>query len=219
MTSGTRAVGVAVSADGRSDDDPPARATVAAAVVRTDRVVDGLSFSTCTVGGVDATAAVVDCLRRLDRPDARHVLLAGVAPAWFNVIDCRRVYEATDRPVTAVSFEASDGLAPHLREHFDGEARRRRLAVYDSLPERRPLSLGGDGGGGGDPDESDLWLRAVGVDAVTAERVVAAHTPDGQGRPEPLRVARLAARAGRSYVARRGGAGPSPATESPDDSL
>ncbi|WP_348612690.1 DUF99 family protein [Halobaculum rarum] len=210
MKSGTRALGVAVSADGRSDADPPARATVAAAAVRADRVVDGLSFSTCTVGGSDATAAVVDCIDRLGRPDVRHVLLAGVAPAWFNLIDCRRVHEAAERPVIAVSFEASSGLEPHLREHFTGEALDRRLAVYESLPEREPVTLAGEatrGGGAVDEpgDEPDLWVRPVGADAAAARRIVAAHTPEGQGRPEPLRVARLAARAGRSYAERRAG--------------
>lgn len=217
MKSGTRALGVAISADGRSDADPPARATVAAAVVRADRVVDGLSFSTCTVDGSDATAAVVDCVKRLGRPDARHVLLAGVAPAWFNLIDLRRVHEAVERPVIAVSFEASSGLGPHLREHFSGEALDRRLAVYESLPEREPLSLDGGGvgeDGAGDEGGPDLWIRPVGVDATTAREVVAAHTPDGQGRPEPLRVARLAARAGRSYVGRRTGTASSTASTS-----
>ena len=226
MKSGTRALGVAISADGRSDADPPARATVAAAVVRADRVVDGLAFSTCTVGGSDATAAVVDCIDRLGRPDARHVLLAGVAPAWFNLIDCRRVHEAADRPVIAVSFEASPGLEPHLREHFTGDALDRRLAVYESLPEREPVRLAAEatrGGGGIDEpgDEPDVWIRPVGVDAAGARRVVAAHTPESQGRPEPLRVARLAARAGRSYAERRAGtsssAGPTSASEDARD--
>lgn len=227
MSPGTRALGVAVSADGRSDEDPPARATVAAAVVRADRVVDGLSFSTCTVGGSDATAAVVDCVDRLGRPDARHLLLAGVAPAWFNLIDLRRVHEAADRPVLAVSFEASAGLEPHVREHFSGEALDRRLAVYESLPEREPLSLDADevgvGDGSGDDDrtderEPDLWVRPVGVDVAAARRIVAAHTPDGQGRPEPLRVARLAARAGRSYADRRtDGSRSAPPDSTPND--
>jgi endonuclease V-like protein UPF0215 family len=210
VKSGTRALGVAVSAGGRSDADPPARATVAAAVVRADRVVDGLTFSTCTVGGSDATAAVVDCTRRLGRPDARHVLLAGVAPAWFNLIDCRRVHEAVDRPVVAVSFEASAGLEPHLREHFTGEAFDRRLAVYESLPEREPVRLDSPDDRTGDragDDGPELWMRRIGVDTATARRIVATHTPEGQGRPEPLRVARLAARAGRSHRERERGHG------------
>lgn len=222
MKPGTRALGVAVSASGRRGDDRPARATVAAAVVRADRVVDGLSFSTCTVGGTDATDAVVAAVERLDRADVRHVLLAGVAPAWFNLIDVGRVRDAADRPVVAVSFEASDGLGPHLREHFTGDALARRRAVYEALPERVPLRLdgsrsegdaadataaGGDSASDGEePDDVDLWIRAVGVAEKEARRIVRAHTPEGRRTPEPLRVAKLAARAGRSYVDRAGDA-------------
>ncbi|MFC7097792.1 DUF99 family protein [Halobaculum marinum] len=202
MTPGSRALGVAVSAS--DGDDGPAHATVAGAVVRADRVVDGLSFSTCSVGGTDATAAMIDCWERLAREDVRHLLVAGVAPAWFNVVDLAAVHEATDRPVVAVAFEASDGLEPHLRAHFDGAALDARLATYRSLPDRHPVVLNPDDGEGEAGDdggaEPDLCVRAVGVDDAEARRVVRAHTPEGRRRPEPLRVAKLAARAGRSYL-------------------
>lgn len=205
MKSGTRALGVAVSSSDRTTTSSD-RATVAGAVVRVDRVVDGASFATCTVGGTDATDAVIACVERLDREDVRHLLLAGVAPAWFNVVDLNAVHTATDRPVLAVSFEASEGLEPHIREHFEGEARERRLATYESLPERVAIHLGdddGNDGGNADADAApELWVRAVGVDDATARRVVRAHLPDGQGRPEPLRVARMLARAGRGYADR-----------------
>ncbi|UIP00668.1 DUF99 family protein [Halobaculum sp. CBA1158] len=210
MKSGTRALGIAVSStDGASADAETeasdgveigtATATVAGAVVRVDRAVDGLAFSTCSIGGTDATAAVIDCFDRLDREDVRHLLIAGVAPAWFNVVDLAAVRAATDRPVVAVSFEASDGLAPTLREQFSGGALARRLATYESLPERVPVRLDSDGD---DPTAvaPDLWVRAVGVDGERARRLVRAHTPAGRRRPEPLRVARVAARAGRSYL-------------------
>ncbi|MFC7136252.1 DUF99 family protein [Halobaculum litoreum] len=202
MTPGTRALGVAVSAsDGAG---APEHATVAGAVVRRDRAVDGLSFSTCTVGGTDATDAVVDCWRRLDREDVRYLLVAGVAPAWFNVVDLAAVRAAVGRPVLAVSFEASAGLEPHLREHFAGEALDRRLAAYRSLPDRLPVRLDdaadADATDGAGDDEPDLWVRAVGVDGAEARRLVRAHTPAGRRRPEPLRVAKVAARAGRSYL-------------------
>jgi len=204
---GTRALGVAVSA---SDRDDPTRATVAGAVVGADRTVDGLSFSTCTVGGTDATAAVIDCLDRLGREDVRHLLIAGVAPAWFNVIDLARVHGAADRPVLAASFEAGDDLASPLREQFAGDELDRRLATYASLPDRVPVHLGrpddaegvADDGSGGADAEPELWVRAVGTDVDEARRIVRAHTPDGRTRPEPLRVAAVAARAGRSYADR-----------------
>jgi hypothetical protein len=177
---GARAVGGADSyADGAT------RSTVAAAVVRADRAVDGLAFGTVAVGGTDATDRLLALVSRLDRPDARYLLLAGIAPAWFNVVDLRRLAEGTDRPVLSVSFEESAGLAPALREQFTGEALAARLDVYERLPERRPVEVNGE----------RLFVRATGPDADDPEAVVRAFTPEG-GRPEPLRVARTAARAG-----------------------
>ncbi|MGB9964666.1 DUF99 family protein [Halobacterium hubeiense] len=175
MKSGTRALGVAESYRGDAS-------TFAGAVVRASRVADGFSISDCTVGGLDSTAAVVDCYRQLDREDVRYVFVSGVAPAWFNVVDLRDVHEAVSRPVLSVSFEASEGLADAIEREFSGEARDRRLAVYERQPDREPVSVNGE----------RVFVRAVGCE--DPAEVVRAFTPEG-GRPEPLRVARLAARA------------------------
>lgn len=130
------------------------------------------------------TAAVTDLWRHLDRPDVRHVLVAGVALAWYNVVDLRALHEAVERPVVAVTFEESEGLEDPLRETFSGDALDARLAAYERLPDRHPVGVGDD----------RLFVRSAGVDPDEAAAVVRAHTPEG-GRPEPLRVARLAARA------------------------
>jgi endonuclease V-like protein UPF0215 family len=180
---GTRALGVAESYAGTGGDS-----TLCGAVVRADRVVDGVAFGTCTVGGTDATDAVRALAGRLDRPDVRYVLVAGVAPAWFNVLDVRALAESLDRPVVSVSFEASPGLASAIEREFDGAARADRLETYRRQPDRLERRVGGE----------RLFVRAAGVDAERAGDVVAAFTPEG-GRPEPLRVARLCARAGRAY--------------------
>lgn len=177
MKAGTRALGIAESY--RSETS-----TLAGAVTRASRVVDGFAFSTCTVGGDDATDAMVDLYERLDREDVRYVLVAGVAPAWYNLVDLHAIHEVTDRPVVAVTFERSSGLEASLREAFDGDALAWRLDAYEALPPRRPLDAGDD----------TVFVRSVGVDDDEADEVVRAFTPEG-GRPEPLRVARLAARA------------------------
>ncbi|QPV64663.1 DUF99 family protein [Halosimplex litoreum] len=177
MKRGVRAIGVAESY--RTE-----HSTLAAAVVRASRVVDGLAFDTCTVGGTDATETVVSLVDRLGREDARYLLLAGIAPAWFNFFDLPTVRERVDRPVLAVAFEDSDGLEPALREAFEGEALDERLAVYRRQPERHPVDL----------DDDTVYVRAAGLGPDEAAEVVRAFTPEG-GRPEPLRVARLAARA------------------------
>lgn len=184
MKPGSRTLGVAVSAG-----DEVAR--LAGAVVRADGPLDGLVYGTCRVGGTDATAAIAALFHRLDREDVQRLLLAGVAPAWFNVVDLDALAEAVDRPVIAVSFESSPGLEPALREHFSGEALAERLAVYRSLPPQHRVAV----------DDHDLFVRAVGVDADRAAEVVRQHTDIG-GRPEPVRVAGIAASAHREAVER-----------------
>ncbi|TQQ83725.1 DUF99 family protein [Halonotius terrestris] len=184
---GSRAVGIAAS-------DGPEHSQLCGAVVRADRAVEDFGFARCTTGGTDATAACVDLLARLERPDAQWILLAGVAPAWFNLIDLDELHAAADRPVIAVSFEASDGLADPLREHFSGEALQRRLATYRALPPRESVSV----------DDAELWVRTVGIDTADAADVLRAFSPDDSDRPEPLRVAQRAARAGRRQAERFG---------------
>jgi len=184
---GSRAVGIAAS-------DGPDYSQLCGAVVRADRVVEDFVFACCTTGGSDATAACCDLLDRLDRPDARWILLAGVAPAWFNLIDLSELHAAADRPVIAVSFEESEGLEAPLREHFSGSALERRLATYRELPPRDPVALG----------DTELWVRTVGIDTDDAAEVLRAFVPDDSERPEPLRVAQRAARAGRQQAERFG---------------
>ncbi|MDZ7700933.1 MAG: DUF99 family protein [Halobacteriales archaeon] len=177
MKPGVRVAGVAESF---TDE----RSTLAAAVVRADRVADGFAFSSCTVGGTDATDRVADLVESLGREDLRAVMVAGIAPAWFNVVDLPAVAERTGLPAVSVSFEASDGLEPALRRAFDGDALDDRLGIYRRQPERRQLAIDGE----------TVWIRSAGLAPDAADELVRAFTPEG-GRPEPLRVARLAARA------------------------
>jgi len=189
---GVRALGVAESYPGSARADEGVRSTLAGAVLRADRVVDGLAFGTCTVGGIDATDAVTRLWADLDRPDVRYLLLAGIAPAWYNLLDLAFLHERIDRPVLAVTFEPSDEpLEGALVREFSGEALETRLETFERLPPRSRLRV----------NDETVFVRWVGCEASEARDVVRAFTPEG-GRPEPLRVARLAARAGRDLVER-----------------
>jgi endonuclease V-like protein UPF0215 family len=175
---GTRALGIAEST-------PDSQSYLAGAVVRVSRVVDGLIFDTCTVGGSDATASICAMVDRLGREDVRYLLVAGIAPAWFNIVDLHAVADHTGLPTIAVSFEASTGLSDAIRSAFDDPATAdERVATYRAQPDRHEYTVNGE----------SVYIRAVGLDADDAVAVVRAFTPEG-GRPEPLRVARLAARA------------------------
>ena len=189
MKPGTRALGVAESYRGTES-------TVAGCVVRADRVVDGFGFATWTVGGTDATPTLVDLVDRLDREDLQYLLVAGIAPAWFNVLDLHRLHDATGLPTVSVSFEASEGLEAAIREAFPGD-HQRRVDTYRAQPPRRPVTVG----------ERRLFVRAVGLEEDRVATVVREFTHAG-GRPEPLRVARLAARAADTFRGRAPGTTP-----------
>ena len=197
MTPPSRTLGVAFS-----DGDRVSR--IAGAICRADGTVDGLAYDACTVGGTDATRAVRSLVTDLGREDVRHVSLAGVAPAWYNLVDLETLQEAIDCPVTAVSYEASDGLEPALREAFDGEALETRLSTYRSLPSRHRVKVPGDAPTTSpttthdDPDPAPLFVRAVGINADRAATVVRSLVRAGFRRPEPLRVAGIAAGAHRA---------------------
>ena len=199
MKAGVRALGIAESYGGTGDrgradrdSNQTTTTTFCGAVVRANRVTDGFVFGTAAVGGTDATRAMRGMVDRLDREDVRYLFVSGIAPAWFNVVDLRALRDAVSRPVLSVSFEESPGLEPALREQFSGDRLDARLSTYRRQPERRPLSVDGE----------TVYVRTVGLDADDADEVVRGFTPEG-GRPEPLRVARLGARAGREWAARR----------------
>lgn len=177
MKPGARALGVAESYRGTES-------TFAGVVTRVDRVVDGFAFGRATVGGSDATTVVCDLFSTLAREDVRYVLIAGIAPAWYNILDLFAINDVVDRPVISVAYEESEGLEEPLRREFSDTDLERRLDRYRRQPARHPLVVG---------DET-VFVRAVGLGIEDARDVVRAFTPEG-GRPEPLRVARLAARA------------------------
>ncbi len=179
MKSGARALGLATSyAPGA------ALATVAGVVVRADRVVDGFVFGELTVGGSDSTATLTTLVDRLERPDVQYVFIAGIAPAQYNILALSAFAEHVGRPTLAIAFEESNGLESAIRSARDGHQRTMALERYRSLPERWPLEV----------NDGHLFIRAVGVDRDEATRIVREFTPTGT-RPEPLRVARQAARA------------------------
>jgi endonuclease V-like protein UPF0215 family len=185
---GVRALGIAESFRGREGTT----STLCGVLTRASRVTDGFVFGSCTVGGTDGTDAVRDLHERLDREDVRYVMLSGIALAWYNVLDLRAIHETVDRPVCSITYEESEnGLEAGLRETFSGPALEERLATYRRQPPRRPIDIGGE----------TLFVRSVGLSEGEEGEMLRAFTPEG-GRPEPLRVARLAARAADQWTSK-----------------
>jgi endonuclease V-like protein UPF0215 family len=173
---GLRALGIAESYSGRE------RSTLAGVVMRKDLLIDGVAFARVTVGGSDATDAVIRLIADLARRDINLLLISGCVIAWYNIIDPAAVQEATGLPVIVATYEESEGLAGEILHHFPGDAG--RLAAYLRLGDRTPISL---------HTGYTLFIRPYGISQGDATKICNDFTHEGRV-PEPLRVARLIAR-------------------------
>ena len=156
---------------------------LAGVVMRADLRVDGLAYARTTVGGDDATEAVLNLYRQLDRTDVNALLLSGLAISWFNIIDQREVWDRIQKPVICLTYEESPGLEDYIREYFpqpEGKLRR-----YAASGERTSVLL---------KTGFEVYARAFGATIEDTRILLNKFTRDGRV-PEPVRVARLAARA------------------------
>ncbi len=156
---------------------------LAGVVMRADLRVDGLAFARATVGGDDATEAVLKIYEDLNRSDVNALLLSGVAVSWFNIIDIQEIFERTGKPLVCLTYEESPGLEKYIREYFpEPEEKLRR---YDRLGMREQLLL---------KTGYEVYVRTLGCSAEEVRILLNKFTLDGRV-PEPVRAARLAARA------------------------
>lgn len=174
---GLRVLGIAESF---SSDN---RSILAGVVMRKDLRVDGFSFETTTVGGMDATDSVVALYRNFYRKDINAVMISGCVISWFNIIDPLRIREETGRPTIVVTYEDSEGIEKDIIHHFPHDEV--RLSCYRALGTRIPHFL---------PTGYTIYMRAYGISDEDAGALCSAFTYDGK-IPEPIRVARLFARA------------------------
>lgn len=173
---GLRVLGIAESFSSRNTS------ILAGVVIRKDLRVDGFSFTSTTVGGMDATDSVLDLYRGLVREDINLIMIGGAVISWYNIIDPLRVFEETGRGTIIVTYENSEGLEEDILRHFPGD--KVRISAYRSLGKRVPVML---------PTGHVLYIRSYGLNEKEAQSVCSDFTYDGR-IPEPIRVARLYAR-------------------------
>lgn len=156
---------------------------LAGVVMRADLRLDGLAYARASVGGDDATGAVLEIYRELDRKDINVILLEGAVISWFNVIDLLEVWQKTGRPLICLTYQDSPGLEGYIREYFPRPED--KLQRYRNLGERSSIRL---------KTGYEVYVRAYGADLKEAAILLNKFTRDGR-KPEPLRLASLAARA------------------------
>lgn len=160
------------------------QSVLAGVVMRSDMIIDGIAFANATVKGDDATDAIIGLYEKLDRTDINFVMIGGLIISMYNIIDPERLWEKLKIPVIGVTFEESEGLDPHIKRVFP-DTWESKLEAYHKLGDREKIRL---------KTGYDVFVRAEGTNGRNAKQALNKFVLQGS-IPEPIRVARLIARA------------------------
>jgi endonuclease V-like protein UPF0215 family len=158
------------------------KSTLAGVVMRRDLVIDGMAFGSATIEGDDATDSIISISRSLARDDINCIMLDGLVISMYNIIDGERVAHDTGLPIIAITFEDSGGLEGSIKHHFKNW--QDKLEQYQQLGEREKVTL---------KTGKSLFVRLWGLNHKRAVVILNSFTLQGSV-PEPIRVAKIAAR-------------------------
>ena len=148
----------------------------------TDLIIDGFVMGHSTVGGDDATDAILSMYEKLARPDVSFLLISGIVVSLYNIIDLKRISEETGLPVIGVTYEESEGIENAIKHHFP-DSYESKISEYSNLGSREKITL---------HTSHDLYIRNEGCTLLEAKQLLDKITLQGSV-PEPLRISQLLA--------------------------
>ena len=151
-------------------------------VMSTDLVIDGFVMGHTTVGGDDATDAILTMHEKLNRIDVSFLLISGIVISSYNILDVKRISEKIGLPVIGVTYEESAGIEDAIKHHFP-ESYETKLAEYSKLGSREKVTL---------HTSHNLYIRNEGCTVLEAKQLLDKMTLQGS-IPEPLRISQLLA--------------------------
>lgn len=161
--------------------------------MRSDLVVDGLAIGSALVGGDDASASIAALYKKLGRNDVNVVMVSGAILSLYNIVDIEGLAERTKLPVICLTYKETSGIEDSIRLHFPDDPEP-KLEAYRKLGARLKVRL---------RSGSHVYARASpGVMDGEVKSVIDMFTLQGSV-PEPVRVARLLARAAAQASVRR----------------
>jgi len=189
---GIRALGVA-----ESFRQGQKRSVLAGVVMRSDFVIDGVALGRTSVGGDDATTSIASLFMKLRRNDVNLILVSGAILSLYNIIDVDLLSRKTGLPVICLTYKETAGIEGSIRRHFP-EGAEKKLQAYRKLGRRAGVKL---------HTGQRVYVRTSGIEPRAAKPVLDLFTLQGSV-PEPVRVAKLLARALLSTLSSRPGSGP-----------
>ena len=151
-------------------------------VMSTDLIIDGFVMGHSTVGGDDATDAILAMYKKLDRSDVSFLLISGIIISLYNIVDLKRISEEIELPVIGVTYEESKGIEDAIKHHFP-DSYKSKLAEYSKLGSREKITL---------HTSHNLYIRNEGCTLLEAKQLLDKITLQGSV-PEPLKIGQLLA--------------------------
>ena len=158
--------------------------TLAGIVMRRDLIIDGMTFGAVTIEGNDSTRNILSVYRSLKRNDINCIMLDGLVISMYNIIDGEELWKNTNVPVIAITFKDSEGLEGNIQHHFSNDSKL-KVEQYRKLGQRDKILL---------KTGKILFIRYWGISSKEASTIIDCFTLQGS-IPEPIRIAKLAARA------------------------
>ncbi|MFX1509050.1 MAG: DUF99 family protein [Promethearchaeota archaeon] len=176
---GTRLLGIAESGvTGASSS------ILCGVVIRSDLVIDGVIWDHVTIRGMDATQTILRMLERLNRLDIRGIMLHGTVIAGYNIVDMTLLFEELSLPIISVTKQPQENLKQHLLSTFP-EDWSNRWVVAQRNGDIYPVVI---------TDTTKMFVQCKGCELEDAKNIIKQFSRS-TGLPEPIRVARLLARA------------------------
>jgi len=152
-------------------------------VVTTDNSIEKILLDRIHVDGTDATSKVISLAHRAGSVDL--ILLPSISLGGFNIVDPEGVHQATKLPILVTNPVKPDlrAVRKALRTHFADW--KKRVTVFDRMGSPKALRI---------TRREVIYFYCVGFPLSAAVASLRNAVRFGK-RPEPLRIARIIARA------------------------
>jgi len=152
-------------------------------VMRLDLIIDGLETGSITQGGNDVSAEILRIYRSLGRNDVNFMLINGSILSLYNMVDLDLLHMEAGIPILCTNSGAEHDLEGNIRRRFPmGQA---KIEAYRKLGPSLPIMLN---------TGNTIFVRQRGMAEVDVRTILNRLTLQGN-IPEPIRIARMIARA------------------------
>ena len=151
-------------------------------VMRQDFIIDGFVFGNATIKGDDATEAILQMFKELDRLDVNFLIISGLILSLYNIVDIKKIHKILNVPVIGLTYVDSTGIEGSIKHHFP-KSYELKIKNYSNLGTREKITLSRN---------SEAFARFEGCTLHDVQFILKKLTLSGS-IPEPIKVAKLLA--------------------------